>query len=322
MKWLVTGGAGYIGSHTVHTLLRRGHEVVVIDNLSSGRVDFLPRGVEIFQGSILDDSVLDRALRAEGLDGVIHFAGYKFAGESVLDPIHTYEQNVLGMMKVIHGMANHGIRNIIFSSSSAIYGDGGQGPFVESQPKYPMSPYGESKLIGEWLLKDAEVAYGLKSASLRYFNVVGAREVGLYDTSPHGLFSLIFSALKAGNRPKIFGSDYPTPDGTCVRDYIPVGPLADVHVVAAEKLARGEVLESAYNLGTGTGHSVREVMRVMAEVTGVDFAPEFVARRPGDPPIVVASGELAMRDLGWNPSPDLREMVRSAWEAFQGSQNR
>jgi UDP-glucose 4-epimerase len=319
MKWLVTGGAGYIGSHTVRTLLRRGHQVAIIDDFSTGREDFVPEGVQVHHGSILDEALVQAAFSSGPLNGVIHFAGFKFAGESVTDPIHTYRQNVTGMMNIIDGMVAHKVTNIIFSSSSAVYGDGGQGQFVEGQAKAPMSPYGESKLIGEWLLADAAAAFGIRSTSLRYFNVVGAREPGLFDTSPHGLFSLVFQALVAGKRPKIFGNDYATIDGTCVRDYIPVGELADVHAVAAERLARGDDLEVAYNIGTGTGHSVAEVMRVMSEVTGIDFEPEIVERRPGDPPTVVASGELARRDLEWDPNPDLRDMVRSAWVAFQES---
>lgn len=317
MKWLVTGGAGYIGSHTVHTLLRRGHEPVIVDDFSTGRRAFVPDGVDVFEGSILDTSLLEDALSVEGLTGVIHFAGFKFAGESVKEPIHTYRQNVLGMINVIDAMVNHGVSNMIFSSSSAVYGDGGTSQFVEGQIKTPVSPYGESKLVGEWLLASAHAAHGLRSTALRYFNVVGAREEGHFDTSPHGLFSLVFRALSSGNRPKIFGDDYDTSDGTCVRDYIPVGELADVHVVAAEKLAAGIPLESAYNIGTGTGHSVAEVMRVIAEVTGIDLAPEVVERRAGDPAVVVASGELARRDLEWDPNPDLRAMVESAWREFR-----
>jgi UDP-glucose 4-epimerase len=317
MKWLVTGGAGYIGAHTVHTLLRRGHEVVILDDFSTGRKDFVPNGVHVFEGSLLDEELVSEALGVPGLDGVIHFAGFKFAGESVTNPLYAYRQNVTGMMNVLEGMVAAGVANIIFSSSSAVYGDGGENQFVESQAKQPVSPYGESKLVGEWLLADVERAHGIRSTSLRYFNVVGAREPGLYDTSPHGLFSLVFRALRDGKTPKIFGSDYSTPDGTCVRDYIPVGELADVHVVAAEKIASGASLEKAYNIGTGTGHTVAEVMRVMAEETGIDFTPDYVDRRPGDPAIVVASGELARRDLEWNPNPDLRDMVRTAWQAFQ-----
>lgn len=319
VKWLVTGGAGYIGAHSVHSLIRRGHDVVILDDFSTGRKDFVPNGVQVLEGSVLDQQLVGEAMDHQGLDGVIHFAGFKFAGESVTNPIHTYRQNVTGLMNILEGMVSAEVANIVFSSSSAVYGDGDESFFVETQEKKPLSPYGESKLIGEWLLANVESAHGIRSTSLRYFNVVGAREPGLYDTSPHGLFSRVFRALSDGEAPKIFGSDYPTPDGTCVRDYIPVGELADVHAVAAEKIASGAFLEKSYNIGTGTGYTVAEVMRVIAEETGIDFKPEYEDRRPGDPAVVVASGELASRDLEWNPNTDLREMVRTAWRAFHHS---
>jgi UDP-glucose 4-epimerase len=317
MKWLVTGGAGFIGGHVVHALLRRGYDAVVLDDFSTGRTEVVPDGVPLYRGTLLDPSVIEEALREPDLTGVIHIAGYKYAGESVGQPLHTYEQNVVGMMNLLEGMQKRGLSRIIFSSSAAVYGDVDVDVIREDHPTKPANPYGESKLIGEWLLHNIGVAHGLKHSSLRYFNVVGSSEPGIFDTSPHSLFSLVFAALAAGKVPKIFGSDYPTRDGTCVRDYIPVGPLAEAHVVAAERLVGGESLEPAYNIGTGTGHSVAEVMGVMAQVTGIDFEAERVARRPGDPATVVASGELARRDLGWDPRTDLIEMVESAWAAHQ-----
>jgi len=319
MKWLVTGGAGFIGGHVVHALLRRGHTPVIIDDFSTGRRAFVPEGVEVVEGTLLDRAVVSQALSTADLEGVIHIAGYKFAGESVGLPIHTYEQNVVGMMNVLDQMVAHEVRKIIFSSSAAVYGEVSVPVIKENHPTNPANPYGETKLIGEWLLRDMGIAHAISHSSLRYFNVVGSREQGIFDTSPYSLFSLVFRALSAGVSPKIFGSDYDTADGTCVRDFIPVGALADVHVVAAEKLAAGQPLEAAYNIGTGTGHSVAEVMRVMSEVTGINLEPERVDRRPGDPATVVASGELARRDLEWNPTPDLHDMVSSAWSAFQES---
>lgn len=319
MTWLVTGGAGFIGGHVVHALQRQGHDVVILDDFSTGLPAFVPTGVEVVEGSLLDTKAVGRALAAPSLEGVIHIAGYKFAGESVGLPIHTYQHNVVGMMNLLDEMVRTNVRTILFSSSAAVYGEVAVPVIREDQPTAPANPYGESKLIGEWLLRDMGIAEGFTHSSLRYFNVVGSREPGIFDTSPHSLFSLVFSALSAGVRPKIFGEDYDTVDGTCVRDYIPVGELADVHVVAAEKLASGVALEPAYNIGTGTGHSVAEVMRVMREVTGIDVQPEIIARRPGDPATVVASGDLARRDLEWDPNPDLHEMVTSAWRAFQES---
>lgn len=319
MKWLVTGGAGFIGGHVVAALIERGIEPVVLDDFSTGRRDFLPDDVEVFEGSLLDTGLVERAVSSPGLAGVIHIAGYKFAGESVFDPIHTYEQNVVGMMNLLTGMEHAGVRRIIFSSSAAVYGEVDVDVITEDHPTRPANPYGESKLIGEWLLRNMGVAKGFHHSSLRYFNVVGSRVEGIYDTSPYSLFSLVFGALTEGKAPKIFGSDYDTSDGTCIRDFIPVGELADVHVVAAERLMAGKELQPAYNIGTGTGHSVAEVMRVMAEATGIDFAPEMVSRRRGDPATVVASGDLAKRDLDWNPQPDLAPMIETAWRAFQRS---
>ena len=317
MTWLVTGGAGFIGGHVVHALLRQGLDVAVLDDYSTGRPDVVPGGVPVFEGTLLDRKVIDRALSTSRVDGVIHIAGYKFAGESVFSPIHTYEQNVVGMMNLLEGMREANVTNIIFSSSAAVYGEVDVEVIPEDHPTRPANPYGESKLIGEWLLHDMEVAHGFAHSSLRYFNVVGSSEPGIHDTSPYSLFSLVFRALLAGEKPKIFGNDYPTPDGSCIRDYIPVGALAEAHVRAAQKLSAGEKLSAVYNLGTGTGHSVAEVMRVMAEVTGIDFEPQIVDRRPGDPPVVVASGDRAKEDLGWDPTPDLYAMVSSAWNAFQ-----
>ena len=316
MRFLVTGGAGFIGSHVCHALIRENHDVVVVDDFSTGRASFVPTEAEVVEATLLDAAEITRAFSSAPIDAVIHIAGYKFAGESVDLPLHTYQQNVVGMMNLLEAMKDHSCSRIIFSSSAAIYGEVEDDVIPEEHPKNPANPYGETKLIGEWLLRNGGIAYGLQHTSLRYFNVVGSSEPGIHDTSPYSLFSLVFRALLEGEIPRIFGNDYPTEDGTCVRDYIPVGALARAHVVAAEKLVAGVSLESAYNVGTGRGHSVASVMSMMAEVTGIDFEPTVVLRRPGDPATVVASGERAKRDLGWNPDTNLRDMVSSAWEAF------
>lgn len=312
MTWLVTGGAGYIGAHVVHSLIRDGSDVVVIDDLSTGRADTVPEGVPLVRGSILDPAALDEAF-ALGVTGVIHIAGFKYAGVSVDEPLHTYWQNVVGMMRVLEAMERHQVSTVLFSSSAAVYGEVDVPLITEDHPKKPASPYGESKLIGEWLLADQAAATSIAHCSLRYFNVVGSGVDGVYDTSPYSLMSLVFGALKDGNAPKVFGGDYPTRDGTCVRDYIHVQPLADAHVVAAKKLAEGQQLLPAYNLGSGVGSSVSEVMESVAMVTGRDVSPEMVSRRPGDPATVVASGDLAVRDIGWSMSVSLADMVGSAW---------
>jgi UDP-glucose 4-epimerase len=315
MTWLVTGGAGYIGGHVVHALIRDGERVVVIDDLSTGRAQVVPEGVPLVRGSILDDAALDEAFRY-GVTGVIHIAGFKYAGVSVDEPLHTYDQNVVSMVRLLTAMERRNVDTILFSSSAAVYGDVDVPLITEEHPKNPASPYGESKLIGEWLIADQARARGLRHSSLRYFNVVGSGVSGIYDTSPYSLTSLVFGALTGGERPKVFGSDYPTRDGSCVRDFIHVQALAEAHVVAAKKLAAGETLFPAYNLGSGVGSTVKEVMAVVARVTGVDFTPEIVDRRPGDPATVVASGDRAHRDLGWSMATPLEDMLGSAWREF------
>lgn len=319
MTWLVTGGAGYIGAHVVRALLDAGLEAAVLDDLSSGHERFVPEGVPFVRASILDADAVDRAIVENGVTGVIHVAGFKYAGVSVQRPLHTYEQNVTGMITFLEAMQRHGVDRCVFSSSAAVYGAVDVDLVTEGTPKAPASPYGESKLIGEWLLADQEVAAGLRHTSLRYFNVVGSGDPAVFDTSPHNLFPLVFEALIEGRAPRINGTDYPTPDGTCVRDYIHVADLALAHVTAARRLDAGDPLERAYNLGSGDGVSVRQIMDAMAAETGIAFDPEIAARRPGDPPRIVASGELAARDLEWRMRHSLAEMVRSAWEARRAS---
>ena len=315
MTWLVTGGAGYIGSHVVKALAHAGLSTVVVDDLSSGFREFVGPDVPFVRGSILDGGLLASTIAEHGVTGVIHVAGYKYAGVSVQRPLHTYEQNVTGTAVLLAAMADGGVDKIVFSSSAAVYGTPSTELVTEDTPKNPQSPYGESKLIGEWLLRDQGVAVGLRHTSLRYFNVVGSGDPALYDTSPHNLFPLVFAALKAGTTPRINGDDYDTPDGTNVRDYVHVADLATSHVAAALRLDAGEPVEAAYNLGSGDGSSVGDIMRTVAEVTGIAFDPIVAPRRPGDPARIVAAGELAARDLDWKMRHDLRDMVSSAWEA-------
>ncbi|MFF2273349.1 UDP-glucose 4-epimerase GalE [Agromyces sp. NPDC058136] len=315
MSWLVTGGAGYIGSHVVRAFASKGIDTVVFDDLSSGRRGFVAEGVPFVEGSILDGRLLESALAEHDVHGVVHLAGYKYAGVSVQRPLHTYEQNVTGTAALLGAMEATGVSNLVFSSSAAVYGTPDVDLVTESTPKRPESPYGESKLIGEWLIADQARATALAHTSLRYFNVVGSGTPEIFDVSPHNLFPLVFEALLDGRTPRINGDDYATPDGTCVRDYIHVADLAEAHVVAAERLAAGEPVEPVYNLGSGDGVSVGEIMRAVAEVTGIAFEPEIAPRRTGDPARIVASGELAARDLDWRMRHTLADMVRSAWEA-------
>ena len=315
MTWLVTGGAGYIGSHIVRTFIEQAIPVVALDDLSSGRRAFVPEHVPFVEASILDAGALREVFLRHRIDGVVHVAGFKYAGVSVQRPLHTYQQNVSGTLTLLEEMASAGVDRIVFSSSAAVYGTPDTELVTEDSPKRPQSPYGESKLIAEWLLRDQAVAIGLAHTSLRYFNVVGSGYSDVYDASPHNLLPLVFEALLEGRAPTIFGNDYDTPDGTCVRDYVHVQDLAISHVAAAQRLTVGEPIEPAYNLGSGSGLSVAQIMAAVANVTGIDFTPELAPRRPGDPARIVAAGELAARDLDWRMRHDLHQIVDSAWRA-------
>ncbi len=320
MSVLVTGGAGYIGSHVVHAFSQAGLDCVVVDDLSSGHRAFVPPSVPFVDATILDADAVAKAMVEHEVGAVVHLAGFKYAGVSVQRPLHTYEQNVQGTVALLQAMGEAGVDKIVFSSSAAVYGTPDVELVTEATATSPESPYGETKLIGEWLLRDAARAYGVRHTSLRYFNVVGSAAPELYDTSPHNLFPLVIEALLEGRTPRINGVDYPTADGTCERDYIHVADLADAHVVAARTLLDGGTLEPVYNLGSGDGVSVRQIMDAVADATGIAFEPEIGERRPGDPARIVASGELAARDLGWATRHSVDDMVRSAWEARRSNE--
>ncbi len=315
MSWLVTGGAGYIGAHVVRAFDYVGLDVVVVDDLSSGHREFVHDDVPFVEGSIVDTELIERAIRQYDVEGVVHLAGFKYAGVSVERPLHTYTQNVTGTVALLEAMERTGADKIVFSSSAATFGTPDVELVTEDTPTRPESPYGETKLIGEWLIKDQGRARGLLHTSLRYFNVVGSGADDLYDTSPHNLFPIVFEKLLAGETPRINGDDYDTPDGTCVRDYIHVSDLAAAHVVAAQRLSKRDELQPVYNLGSGTGCSVAEIMTAIRNVTEIDFTPDVGPRRAGDPARIVASGEAAARDLDWKMRHDLEDMVRSAWQA-------
>src|SRR3954447_4659023 len=319
MAWLVTGGAGYIGSHVVRAFTEAGIASVVLDDLSSGIRSFVRDDAVFVRSSILDGVRMKQVFEDHEITGVVHLAGFKYAGVSVQRPLHTYEQNVTSTAHLLAGMAAHGTDAIVFSSSAAVYGTPPTDVVTEDTPTRPESPYGESKLVGEWLLKDQARAAALRHTSLRYFNVVGSGSPELPDTSPHNLFPLVLDALAEGRTPRINGTDYPTPDGTCVRDYVHVSDLARSHVAAAQALAEGRSIEPVYNLGSGDGVPVREIMDAMAAGTGIAFEPGLAPRRPGVPARIVASGELAARDLDWKMRHSLTDMVRSAWEARQAA---
>ncbi len=315
MSWMVTGGAGYIGSHVVRAFEQVGLDVVVVDDLSSGHREFVHDEVPFVDGTIVDTDLMERTMREHDVEGVVHLAGFKYAGVSVDRPLHTYTQNVTGTVNLLEAMERTGADKMVFSSSAATFGTPDVDLVTEETETRPESPYGESKLIGEWVIRDQARARGLRHTSLRYFNVVGSGADDLYDTSPHNLFPIVFEKLLAGETPRINGDDYDTPDGTCVRDYVHVGDLALSHVVAAQRLAAGDELQPVYNLGSGTGCSVAEIMTAIRTVTGIDFTPAIGPRRPGDPARIVATGEAAARDLDWKMRHDLEDMVRSAWQA-------
>ena len=322
MTWVVTGGAGYIGAHVVRALQGAGMDVAVVDDLSTGFADFVPADVPLLRADVGDVGQVAAFLTRVGAAGVVHVAGYKFAGESVREPLHAYRVNVRGTLGVLEAMERAGVPAVVFSSSAAVYGTPDVERVTEATATAPESPYGESKLIGEWLLADQGRATGLRHTSLRYFNVVGSADLALPDTSPHNLFPLVFRALDRGERPRLFGTDHPTPDGTCVRDYVHVADVARAHVAAARALAEGRALAPVYNLGSGAGTSVRQIMEAVGRVTGRDVDPVVEPRRPGDPARIVADGSLAARDLGWENRHTVEDMVRSAWEARRPPETR
>lgn len=315
MSWMVTGGAGYIGGHVVHAFHAAGIPVVVVDDLSTGRARFVPDDVPLIRTSLLDTETLSHALRKHEVSGVVHVAGFKYAGVSVQEPLRTYRNNVQGTLSVLEAMEACNVRRIVFSSSAAVYGTPDVSVVTEQTAPSPESPYGESKLIGEMMIAAQAVATGLSHTSLRYFNVVGSGTDGIVDLSPHNLFPLVFTALERGEVPQIFGADYPTPDGTCVRDYVHVVDVARAHVAAAQALMAGVELAPVYNLGSGEGTSVRQIMDAVGGVTGRGFEPAVHPRRPGDPARIVADGSCAARDLDWENRHSLVEMVGSAWRA-------
>jgi len=310
--WLVSGGAGYIGAHVVRSLQAAGAEAVVIDDLSTGeasRVD-----VEFIEADIADCELVADTLRRRRVTGVVHLAADKQVEASMREPLTYYRRNVFNLMQLLTAMAQSGVEKLVFSSSAAVYGMVDSAQVGEDHPTRPINPYGETKLIGEWLIRDQARATGLRFAALRYFNVAGTAAPELGDLGRANLIPMVFDALERGEQPVIFGDQYPTPDGTCVRDFIHVQDLADAHVAAIATLDQAGAAH-VFNVGCGRGYSVREVIEMVAEVTGHDLAPRLGPARPGDPAMVVADTAHLSATLGWQPRHDLREMVRSAWQA-------
>ena len=331
MAILVTGGAGYIGSHAARALRRAGYDVVLYDNLSTG-FRCLAEGFELVEGDIADEARLRPALAR--MDAVMHFAAHAYVGESVENPRKYFRNNVAAALSLLNSALDAGIRRFVFSSSCAVYGIPKQIPITEQTPRAPVNPYGASKLFFENALEAYSRAYGFRSVSLRYFNAAGAADseddsgdIGeLHDPETHLIPLAIAASAANGPELQIYGSDYPTPDGTCVRDYIHVNDLADAHVRALQYLERGSAEKDgdslAVNLGTGRGHSVLEVIRAAEDVTGRPVRRKMGPRRPGDPPVLVADPSKAQSVLGWTAKRNLAGMVTSAWTWMRTNRGR
>ena len=313
MAVLVTGGAGYIGSHATRALRREGYEVVIYDNLSTG-YEFLARGFELIRGDIGDPEKLMPVLRR--VDAVMHFAAHCYVGESAQNPRKYFHNNVGAALALLNACVDAGVKRFVFSSTCAVYGIPAAVPIVEDNPRLPVNPYGVTKMLFERALEAYSEAYGLRYASLRYFNAAGADESGetgeCHDPETHLIPLALAAAEGPGPALQIFGNDYPTPDGTCIRDYIHVNDLAAAHVKALQYLANGGSSIAA-NLGTGQGHSVMEIIKMVEEVSGKTVRRTIVARRPGDPPSLVADSTYAQQLLHWKPTRSLRDIAATAW---------
>ena len=317
MRLLVLGGAGYIGSHTAVELLESGHDVVIVDSLVTGYEAAVPEGAIFYQGDIRDYDFLNSLFKKEAIDAVIHFAAFSLVGESVTDPLKYYENNLYGTKVLLKAMIDNGVNKIVFSSTAATYGEPENIPILEDDRTCPTNPYGETKLAMEKMMKWSVNAYGLKYVSLRYFNACGAHKNAKIGEAHNPESHLIPLVLQVPNGKResvsIYGADYDTPDGTCIRDYIHVTDLAKAHILAVEYLMKGGE-SNVFNLGNGVGYSVREVIETARKVTGHPIPAVEIPRRAGDPARLVASGEKAKAILGWKPEiTELEDIIRSAW---------
>ena len=320
MSILVAGGAGYIGAHVVRLLLERGEEVVVVDDLSYGTPERV-KGADVVELDVASGQAteaLTEVMSSRGVTAVIHFAARKQVGESVERPAWYYQQNVGGLANMLLAMETAGVDQMIFSSSAAVYGIPTAEVVTEDMAGHPINPYGETKLIGEWMMADCERAWDLKWIGLRYFNVAGAGWPDLADPAIMNLIPMVLDRIERGESAKIFGTDYDTPDGTCVRDYIHVKDLAVAHIAALDVLAEGRQPDHhTYNVGTGLGTSVREIIDGLRRVIGWDFPVEELDRRAGDPPKLIGDPLSIGVDLGWKANNGLNEILTSAWEGWQ-----
>ena len=314
MKVLVTGGAGYIGSVLTEQLINRGHKVVVYDNFSKGHRGAVIKEAGIVSGDLHDTALLRDTLTSNNIEAVVHMAAFALVGESVQEPTKYYHNNVVGGLSLLDAMLQAKVLKLVFSSTCATYGEPEKQPIDETTPNNPTNPYGETKLALEKAMKWYDRAYGLRYVALRYFNAAGASEKcgEVHDPEPHIIPIALQAAAGKRSHVEVFGDDYPTPDGTCIRDYIHVIDLSEAHILALELANDSRI----YNLGCGgSGYSVRQVIDVAKEVTGKDIAVRIGPRRPGDPPVLIASSEKIKRELGWQPRyQDLRSIIESAWK--------
>lgn len=311
---LVTGGAGYIGTHTVRELIAQGYNVVIFDNLVYGHKEFVPENVEFIEGDLADQHKLNLLFDHYEFCAVVHFAAYAYVGESIKEPAKYFNNNITNGLKLLNVMLNHKVTKMIFSSSCSVYGIPSKIPITESMPRNPVNPYGLSKMIFERILESYDTAYGLKSISLRYFNAAGAMpdaSLGEWHEPETHAIPLMLRRISKGSF-KVFGDDYPTRDGSCIRDYIHVCDLADAHVVALSYLLDGKQ-SNRINLGTGNGVSVFELIDVVNEITGMELDYTIAQRRQGDPPELVADPTKALEVLGWKARSGIYDIVRDAW---------
>ena len=322
---LVCGGAGYIGSHMVELLASTNHSPVVLDNLSMGSVSSIPPGVPFVNASIGDSEKVSEALEEFDIDAVMHFAAFLAVGESVDEPLDYYRNNVSETVALLTEMKNHGVKYFVFSSSAAVYGTPEVVPIKESSKLFPINPYGQTKLMVERILADCDVAFGLKSTCLRYFNAAGASLSGrigeCHDPETHLIPLVLQVALGQRKNIKVFGDDYPTRDGTCIRDYIHVTDLAMAHLLAVDKMIQGGS-GGSFNLGNGEGISVHEIIDSCRRITGHEIPSEITSRRPGDPAQLIADYSMASEVLGWKPeNPSIDSIVKSAWQWHKSHPN-
>jgi UDP-glucose 4-epimerase len=316
--WLVTGGAGYIGAHVVKSLLENDFKVVIVDDLSTGLARKVPSNVVFEKIDIAETNKLAQIMKSNKVEGIIHLAAKKAVGESMINPSLYFKENIGGFISLLEAMSQADVKRIVYSSSAAVYGTPTENKVTEKSATNPESPYGETKLVGEWLLKADEKARQIQWIALRYFNVVGAANPELGDTGVNNLVPMAFRALSNNQRPQVFGGDYATQDGSCIRDYIHVSDLADSHLIAAQKLLN-ENYCGIINIGRGQGFSVKQVMDTISEVLGKNINYEVVDRRLGDPAQTIADVSKAKSDLNWEAKNDLKSMVSSAWQAWQNT---